>query len=151
MQTKKVIQYLSYEFNILLYVNRDGTIKNDIAFLGIRTKPSLGKYKENGKEMRIIADHIRGSVFLISEGIFPSNIERGYILRRLLRRAIRYGKLLGMEQGFLIPLAQKVIEIYKDIYPELLSKETDILTVIQKEEEKFEKTLERGLSQLEKH
>ena len=50
MQTKKVIQYLSYEFNILLYVNRDGTIKNDIAFLGIRTKPSLGKYKENGKE-----------------------------------------------------------------------------------------------------
>ena len=99
---------------------------------------------------RIVADHIKGAVFLISEGILPSNVERGYILRRILRRVIRYGKLLNLPKNFSIPLAQKVIEIYKDIYPEVKSKEADILTVIQKEEEKFEKTLEIGLKQFEK-
>ena len=105
---------------------------------------------ENEKAKRVIADHIKGSVFLISEGIFPSNVERGYVLRRILRRAIRFGKLLNLPKNFLIPLAQKVIEIYKDIYPEVKSKEADILTVIQKEEEKFEKTLNLGLKQFEK-
>jgi len=99
----------------------------------------------NLREERIIADHIKGAVFLISEGIFPSNVERGYVLRRILRRGIRYGKILSLPKNFLIPLAQKVIEIYKDIYPEVLSKQADILTVIQNEEEKFEKTLGKGL------
>jgi len=105
---------------------------------------------ENERAKRIIADHVRSTVFLISEGIFPSNIERGYVLRRILRRVIRYGKILNLPKDFLIPLAQKVIEIYKDIYPEVLSKQTDILTVIQNEEEKFEKTLESGLKNFEK-
>jgi len=103
----------------------------------------------NKKAMRIIADHIKGAVFLISEGILPSNFERGYILRRILRRVIRYGKLLNLQKNFLISLIQKVIEIYKDVYPEIKSKETDILTIIQKEEEKFEKTLEIGLKKFE--
>jgi len=102
------------------------------------------------RPFRIITDHIRASVFLASEGILPSNIERGYVLRRVLRRTIRLGKLLNLPGGFLIPLAKKVIEIYKDIYPEIFSKETDILTVFQNEEERFSKTLERGLSQFEK-
>ena len=100
------------------------------------------KYSRN---LRIIADHTKSAVFLIAEGIFPSNVEEGYVLRRILRRAIRFGKLLDLPQGFLIPLAQKVIGIYQDIYPEVKSKETDILTVIQNEGEKFEKTLEKGI------
>jgi len=104
----------------------------------------------NLRSQRIIADHIKGAVFLISEGIFPSNVEQGYVLRRVLRRAIRYGKLLNLPRNFLIPLAQKVIEIYQDEYREVKSKETDILTVIQNEEEKFEKTLSQGLKQFEK-
>ncbi len=104
----------------------------------------------NEKTRRIIADHIKSSVFLISEGILPSNVERGYILRRILRRAIRYGKLLDLPKNFLIPLAQEAIGIYKDVYPEIKSKEADILTVIQNEEEKFEKTLTEGLKQFEK-
>jgi len=104
----------------------------------------------NLKAVRIIADHIKGAVFLISEGFFPSNVERGYVLRRILRRAIRYGKLFNLPKNFLISLAQKVIEIYKDVYPEVKSKETDILTIIQNEEEKFGKTLEAGLKQFEK-
>jgi alanyl-tRNA synthetase len=102
------------------------------------------------KIKRIIADHTKGIVFLAAEGIFPSNVEQGYVLRRILRRAIRYGKLLDLEKNFLIPPAQKVIEIYKDVYPEVKSKEADVLTVIQKEEEKFEKTLNQGLKQFEK-
>lgn len=114
------------------------------------SKNSSKPYTLNPIPYRIIADHIKGAVFLISEEIFPSNVERGYILRRILRRAIRYGKVLGLGSGFLIPLAQKVIEIYKDIYPEVKSKEAEILTVIQKEGEKFEKTLAEGLKQFEK-
>jgi len=110
----------------------------------------IGIPGQNEKAKRIIADHIKSSVFLISEGIFPSNVERGYVLRRILRRAIRYGKLLGLPPNFLIPLAKKVITIYQDIYPEVKSKETDILTVIQNEEEKFSQTLEKGLKQFEK-
>jgi alanyl-tRNA synthetase len=98
----------------------------------------------NGRSKRIIADHIRGAVFLISEGILPSNVERGYILRRILRRAIRHGKLLDLQKNFMILLIPKIINIYKSAYPELGSKEKEILTVIQVEEEKFEKTLEAG-------
>ena len=100
---------------------------------------------QDEKAKRIIADHIKSAVFLIAEGILPSNIEHGYILRRILRRAIRYGKSVD-----LISLAQKVIEIYEDVYPELKSHQTDILTVIEKEKEKFAKTLEEGLKQFEK-
>ena len=102
------------------------------------------------KAQRIIADHIKSVVFIASEGIFPSNVEKGYVLRRILRRAMRYGKLLNLPKNFLISLAQRVIEIYKDVYPEVKSKETDILTVIQNEEEQFERTLEEGLKHLDK-
>jgi alanyl-tRNA synthetase len=100
------------------------------------------------KARRIIADHVKASVFLISEDILPSNVERGYVLRRVLRRAIRYGKLLNLPKNFLMSLAKKAVDIYKDVYPELKSKEADILTAIQNEEEKFEKTLETGLKEL---
>jgi alanyl-tRNA synthetase len=110
-------------------------------------KLSAKKYDAKKKNFRIIADHIRGAVFLISEGILPSNVEQGYVLRRLLRRAMRHGKILESKPGFLIPLAQKIIEIYKDIYPEVQSKQADILTVIQKEEEKFEKALAIGINE----
>ncbi|PIS38718.1 MAG: alanine--tRNA ligase [Candidatus Nealsonbacteria bacterium CG08_land_8_20_14_0_20_43_11] len=98
---------------------------------------------------RIIADHTKGAVFLISEGILPSNVERGYILRRIIRRAIRYGKLINPSKNFLVSLAQKTIEIYRDVYPEVKSKETDILAVIQNEEEKFEKALDMGQKKLD--
>ncbi|KPJ57295.1 hypothetical protein AMJ49_01695 [Parcubacteria bacterium DG_74_2] len=99
---------------------------------------------------RIITDHTKASVFLISEGVLPSNIERGYILRRLMRRAIRCGKLLNLPKNFLIPVAKKVIEIYSNTYPKLKRKEADILTSIQNEGERFEKTLEIGLREFEK-
>ena len=105
---------------------------------------------QNEKAKRIIADHVKGAVFLISEGVLPSNIEQGYVLRRILRRAMRFGKLLFLPGNFLLPLAQRTIEIYQTVYPEIKSQETDILTVIQKEGEKFERTLSQGLKQFEK-
>jgi len=97
----------------------------------------------NEKAKRIIADHIKSSVFLISEGILPSNVERGYVLRRILRRAIRYGKLLNLPKNFLVPIVKKVI----DIYPEIKLKESDILATIQNEEVKLGEVLITGSSE----
>jgi len=108
------------------------------------------EYRDNVKVFEIIADHVKAAVFVISEDVLPSNTERGYILRRLLRRAVRYGKMLKMPGDFLLPLARQVIEIYQDIYPEVKAKEEEILTVIQKEKEKFKETLQKGLKQFEK-
>jgi len=113
-------------------------------------KFSSEPYSQNPKPFRIIADHIRGAVFLAADGIFPSNVEQGYVLRRLLRRIMRFGRLLGFPKNFLIPLAGKVINIYNEVYPDLLSKEADILAIVQKEEERFFGTLEKGLKQFEK-
>ncbi len=107
--------------------------------------------KEYGKEykddvsIRVITDHIRSVTFMISDGIMPSNEGRGYVLRRLLRRACRHGRLLGIRKGFLPELAENVIEGSKDGYPELEEKREFILKVIAKEEEQFNKTIDQGL------
>jgi len=113
-------------------------------------KLEIGNWKLRERSERIIADHIKGSVFLIADGVLPSNVEQGYVLRRILRRMMRYAKLLNLPKTFLIALAQKVIAIYHGAYPELKSKESEILTVIEKEEERFEKTLSQGLKNFEK-
>ena len=107
--------------------------------------------KEYGKEykddvsIRVITDHIRSVTFMISDGIMPSNEGRGYVLRRLLRRACRHGRLLGIHKGFLPELAENVIEGSKEGYPELEEKKEFILKVIAKEEEQFNKTIDQGL------
>ena len=93
----------------------------------------------------MITDHIRSVTFMISDGIMPSNEGRGYVLRRLLRRACRHGRLLGIEKGFLPELAETVIAGSKDGYPELEEKKEFILKVISKEEEQFNKTIDQGL------
>ena len=95
--------------------------------------------------IRVITDHIRSVTFMISDGIMPSNEGRGYVLRRLLRRASRHGRLLGIEGSFLPELAKTVIEGSKDGYPELEEKRDFILNVIVKEEEAFNKTIDQGL------
>ena len=95
--------------------------------------------------IRVITDHIRSVCFMISDGIMPSNAGRGYVLRRLLRRACRHGRLLGIAPGFLTELAQTVIDGSKDGYPELEEKQDFIKKVIRKEEEQFDKTIDQGL------
>jgi len=108
------------------------------------------KYEEYKKEMRIIADHIKASIFILSEGITPGNKEHEYVLRRLIRRAIINLRKLGFIGTDLInPIAEKVFEIYPD-YNELKQKRKFISEEIKKEEEKFDKTLEKGLGLFEK-
>ena len=104
-----------------------------------------GAEYQNDVSIRVITDHIRSVTFMISDGIMPSNEGRGYVLRRLLRRACRHGRLLGIHKGFLPELAQTVIEGSKDGYPELEEKKEFILKVIAKEEEQFNKTIDQGL------
>lgn len=105
-----------------------------------------GKSYDTDVSIRVITDHIRSVTFMISDGIMPSNEGRGYVLRRLLRRACRHGRLLNIEGEFLTKLAQTVIEGSKDGYPELEEKKEFIFKVIAKEEEQFNKTIDQGLS-----
>ena len=113
-------------------------------------KETHKSYQEIQLPFRIIADHIKASVFLISEGILPSKEERGYILRRLLRRAQRFASRIDLSQEGLLKVAQSVVEIYQIPYPELQGKLEEILTVMQNEFEKFGKTIEKGIKEFEK-
>ena len=106
-------------------------------------------YKENEEKdvsIRLITDHIRSATFMISDGIMPTNEGRGYVLRRLIRRAARHGRLLGIQGGFLSGLSETVIAGSKDGYPELEEKKEFILKVLAQEEDKFNKTIDQGLS-----
>ncbi|MDR1550869.1 MAG: alanine--tRNA ligase [Hungatella sp.] len=96
--------------------------------------------------LRLITDHIRSCTFMISDGIMPSNEGRGYVLRRLLRRAARHGRLLGIGEKFLADLSTTVIDLSKDGYPELEEKKAMILKVLAQEEDKFNKTIDQGLA-----
>ena len=107
------------------------------------------KYHESDEKdvsIRLITDHIRSATFMISDGIMPTNEGRGYVLRRLIRRAARHGRLLGIEGKFLAKLSETVIEGSKDGYPELEEKRNFIVKVLSQEEDKFNKTIDQGLS-----
>jgi len=99
--------------------------------------------------IRLITDHIRSSTFMVSDGIMPSNEGRGYVLRRIIRRAARHGRMLGIDGIFMAELAKTVISESKDGYPELEEKKDFILKVLAQEEEKFAKTIDQGLAILE--
>lgn len=99
--------------------------------------------------IRLITDHIRSATFMISDGIMPSNEGRGYVLRRIIRRAARHGRMLGIEGNFMAKLANTVVTESKDGYPELDEKQDFIFKVLTQEEEKFSKTIDQGLAILE--
>lgn len=99
---------------------------------------------------RIVADHIRASVFLLADGVSPSNVERGYILRRLVRRAIRHASLLKIEKDFLSDLAKETIRIYESFYPDLSENQAQVIEELKKEEAKFKKALASGIREFEK-
>ncbi len=96
--------------------------------------------------IRLITDHIRSTTFMISDGIMPSNEGRGYVLRRLIRRAARHGRLLGIQDKFMANLSETVINECRDGYPELEEKKAFILNVLTQEEDKFDKTIDQGLA-----
>ncbi|KKU39237.1 MAG: Alanine-tRNA ligase [Candidatus Azambacteria bacterium GW2011_GWB2_46_37] len=106
--------------------------------------------KRETRHARIIADHIKGAIFLISDGVVPSNVEAGYVLRRVLRKSIRYAKLLELPGDWFTVIFTEVAEIYGAAYPKLENYRSEILTAIKNEEEKFAKALEKGTKEFEK-
>ncbi len=108
------------------------------------------KYESHQDSMRVIADHLRGATFLAVDGAVPSNKEQGYVMRRLLRRAIRKAFDLGIEQNFLEEIVPVIADLYHNDYPEVAAKRDEIVAVLAKEEKVFRQTLRKGLKQLEK-
>ncbi len=110
---------------------------------------ATGNHDMENKSLRVIADHIRSCSFLISDGVVPSNEGRGYVLRRIIRRAIRHGNQLGQKQPFFHKLAKALAEVMGEAYPELHKNQAQIERVLLQEEEQFEKTLDKGIAVLE--
>lgn len=108
------------------------------------------KYEDNLFAFRVVTDHLRGAVFMIADGVVPSNEQQGYFVRRLLRRAVRFADQINLGVSNLALLAKKVIATYSEAYPALVSNEEKILKAINEEEEQFRKTLASGLKQLTK-
>ena len=111
-----------------------------------------GQDEETTKSIRIISDHMRTATFIIGDdrGVTPSNVDQGYVLRRLIRRAVRHGMKLGMPEGFTCQIAQVIIDQYKDNYPELERHAGFILEQLKLEEERFQRTLKKGQAEFEK-
>jgi alanyl-tRNA synthetase len=107
-------------------------------------------YESNTASMRVIADHLRAAAFLAVDGCVPANKEQGYVMRRLLRRAIRFAFDLGIEQNFFEEVVPVIVDMYKDDYAEVASQGDAIIAVLAKEEKVFRQTLRKGLKQLEK-
>lgn len=108
------------------------------------------KYESHTESMRVIADHLRGATFLAVDGAVPANKEQGYVMRRLLRRAIRFAFDLGIEQNFLEQIVPVIADLYSEDYPEVKTKRDEVIAVLVKEEKVFRQTLRKGLSQMQK-
>lgn len=126
------------------------TVKNIMAKVSELTGVTYGEDKQKDISLRVITDHIRSTSFLICDGVNPSNEGRGYVLRRLLRRAARHGRLLGVKGTFLADICDVVAKENATAYPELTEKLSYIKTVIKNEEERFAATVDKGMEMLEK-
>ena len=133
-----VLQGVHSNYDIDLFVSLE---KEAASILGVTDLSS--------KSLRVIADHIRSCSFLIADGVLPSNEGRGYVLRRIIRRAVRHGRLLGAKDVFFYKLVGKLSELMGNAYPELIEQRTLIERTLKKEEEQFLNTLDRGLALLE--
>jgi len=154
LKQKNVDTGMGLERMAMVMQGKDNVYETDLFEPIIKTLGGLTamavKPPSEEKSIRIIADHIKASVFIIADEVAPSNVGRGYVLRRLIRRAVRHGKLLEIEGNFLAGVAEPVFEIYKEFYPEIPEKKEMILNAISEEEERFNKTLEKGMKELEK-
>ncbi len=109
-------------------------------------KEDVEQSHKQAASLRVIADHARASTFLISDGVLPSNEGRGYVLRKIIRRAIRHGRLLGQEKPFLFEMVYAVRDLMKDAYPELIESADRVAEMIKGEETRFAHTLDMGLA-----
>ena len=133
----------------MILQNKSSVFETDL-FLSITKKIIFLSKKQNKKSMRIIADHLRASCFILSELIKPSNVEQGYVLRRLLRRSMRHARILEIKENFIPEIIEIIIENYKNDYSLLQKNKEFILTNAKLEEEKFQNSLEKGLSEFNK-
>lgn len=147
-----------FERVVMLVQDKNDIFETDIYMPIIEQIQGLSgkEYKTNGKDneftasFRVIADHARAATFILADGVSPSNKDQGYILRRFIRRLVRFGKKLGIEQDFTANIAQVVIENMSYAYPHLAENRDDILQKITKEEKIFKQTLDKGLRHLQK-
>jgi alanyl-tRNA synthetase len=134
------------------------TIDNPDVFKISLLKPIIEKleeisgknYESHTESMRVIADHLRGATFLAVDGVVPSNKEQGYVMRRLLRRAVRFAFELGIEQNFLEQIVPAIADLYKDDFPEVVKSRDKVIEVLAKEEKVFRQTLRRGIREFDK-
>lgn len=145
---------MGFERLISVIQNKDSNFHTDLFYPIVEevmklTKIDYGKTASTDISINVITDHIRALVFAIGDGIIPSNEERGYVLRRILRRAVRLCRNLGIEGSFLYKLVPKVIQMYQNTYSDLTERREEITLVIKSEEERFLTTLEKGLLQFE--
>ena len=124
-------------------------VKPIVEYMAELTGAEYGVKLETDQALRVLADHIRCLTFAISDGVMPSNEGRGYVLRRILRRAARYGSKLGMKEAFVYRGVEKVVNITGGVYPELVEKQKLVTKTIQSEEERFQRTLQQGLEMLD--
>ena len=154
---KNVDTGMGLDRTICILQGKESVYDTDV-FSGILAEISALSGKEYGSDpqttraFRIVADHIRCATFMLGDekGITPSNVDQGYVLRRLIRRAIRFASKLGIQEGKLYVVAQKVISQYGSVYPELLANKERILSELSLEEERFQKTIKQGLKEFEK-
>jgi len=136
--------------------NKPSNFETDLLFPLIEHAATVagveyGPSNKTNISLKVIADHIRSMTVMIADGVLPSNEGRGYVLRRILRRAVRHARLLGIEKMFLVPMVDVVVGIFAEAYPDLGGKEAYIKKVIQLEEERFQTTLVQGMELLNKH
>ncbi len=147
-----VLQHVNSNYEIDLFQH---LLKAAADVIGLDTTAIEAEAKENNKpveypaSLKVIADHARSCSFLIADGVNPSNEGRGYVLRRIIRRAVRHGNKLGATGSFFYKMLQPLIEVMGEAYPELAAQQTRIEAQLLKEEEQFAKTLEQGLKLLE--
>lgn len=148
---KNVDTGMGFERVLAILQNKPTPFETDL-FKPVMDKISELSVMSDRVSMRIIADHLRAAVFMLADrsGIKPSNLDQGYVLRRLIRRAIRQGRKLGIEKAFTHEIAKVYVEIYREAYPELVCVRDQILNDLSEEENKFEKALSRGLCEFDK-
>jgi len=137
-----IVQGLNNVFDVDL-------VRPIIDFMSDLTNTPYGEVLDNTQALRVLADHVRCLTFAISDGVMPSNEGRGYVLRRILRRGVRYGSKIGMKEPFIYKGVDKVVEIMGEAYPELVEKHDLVKRVVLSEEERFQRTLEQGLDRLD--
>ena len=157
LKQKNVDTGMGLERTLCIINNKASVYETDIFEGAIAKIEELTgrKYSEGGevtRAFRVVLDHVRTATFMLGDnrGIVPSNTDQGYILRRVIRRAVRFGRNIGMPQGGLKPVSEQIVKKYAEVYPELSKNSSKIFEELEKEETKFSRTLQQGLREFEK-